>query len=133
MKRKRVDFASPSMVVKSSKRRRTDKEWVEWSVEGQVEQGIYLRQAIYLNRHFDERRRERERGLRSNNETRRRKAERDYQKYRDIAEMLIAGNPQLDRATRHRLAKEVQAELAKRGRVVSTRTISEALRPKNKV
>jgi len=133
MKRKRVDFASPSMVVKSSKRRRTDKEWVEWSVEGQVEQGIYLRQAIYLNRHFDERRRERERGLRSNNETRRRKAERDYYKYRDIAEMLSAGNPELQRATPHRLAKEVQAELIKQGRKVTARTIVKAFRLKNKV
>jgi hypothetical protein len=131
MKRKRVDFASPSMVleVKSKRRQRrgTEKEWIEAIIDAQI------RSSSNLNWHFNEQRRERERGLRSNNETRRRKAERDYQKYRDIAEMLIAGNPQLDRATRHRLAKEVQAELAKRGRVVSTRTISEALRPKNKV
>src|SRR5262249_2540897 len=70
------------------------------------------------------RRTERERGLQAKNTQRQRKAERDYQKYRDIAEVLIGGNPQLRRATRHRLAKEVQAELVKQGRgVVSARTI----------
>ena len=132
MKRKRVDFASPSMVleVKSKRRQRrgTEKEWIEAIIDAQIQS------SSYLNHHFNEQRRERERGLRSNNETRRRKAERDYQKYRDIAEMLIAGNPQLRGATYDRLAKEVQAELRRRGKgVVSARTIWEALRPKNKV
>jgi hypothetical protein len=76
----------------------------------------------------------REEGLQSQNTERQRKAERRYQEYRDIAVMLIARNLQLRRATRHRLAKEVQAELRKQGRgVVSARTIWEALRPKNKV
>jgi hypothetical protein len=80
-----------------------------------------------------ERSHKRETGIRSHNDARQSKAERDYQKYRDIAATLIAGNPQLRRATRHRLAKEVQAELRKQGRgVVSARTIWEAL-PKNKV
>jgi hypothetical protein len=72
--------------------------------------------------------------LRSANDDKRRKAERNYQEYRDIAGMLIAGNPQLRGVTYNRLAKAVQAELRKRGRgVVSARTIWEALRPKNKV
>jgi hypothetical protein len=132
MKRKRVDIASPSMVLevksKRRQRRRTEKEWIEAIIDAQIQS------SSYLNHHFNEQRRERERGLRSNNETRRRKAERDYQKYRDIAEMLIAGNPQLRGATYNRLAKEVQAELRRRGKgVVSARTIWEALRPKNKV
>jgi len=77
---------------------------------------------------------ERERGLKSHNTQRQRKAERNYQEYRDIAEMLIAGNPQLRGATYNRLAKEVRAELRRRGKgVVSARTIWEALRLKNKV
>jgi hypothetical protein len=77
---------------------------------------------------------ERSGGLRSANENKQRKAERDYQEYRDIAGTLIAENPQLRRATRYGLAKRVQAELVKRGNgVVSARTIWNALPPKNKV
>ena len=76
----------------------------------------------------------RETGIRSYNTQRQRKAERNYQEYRDIADMLRAGNPRLRGATYNRLAKGVQAELRRRGKgVVSARTIWEALRPKNKV
>jgi hypothetical protein len=69
----------------------------------------------------------------SQNTERQRKAERDYQDYSDIARRLIAGNPELQRATPHRLAKEVQAELIKQGRKVTARTIVKAFRLKNKV
>jgi len=76
----------------------------------------------------------RETGIRSHNTERQRRAERNHQKYRDIAKMLTAGNPQLREATYNRLAKEVRAELRRQGKgVVSARTIWEALRPKNKV
>ncbi len=128
MKRKRVDFASPSLVLEvKSKRRGTRKELIEGVVEAQV------RSARYLNDRFDEQRRERERGLRAQNTERQRKGEQDRQEYRNLAAVLIAANPQLRRATRNGLAQKVRAELVKRGRVVSTRTIWEALGAKNKV
>jgi hypothetical protein len=82
---------------------------------------------------LDEQQLKRERGLHSKNEARQQAAERNYQKYRGIARMLIAGNPQLRGATHNRLAKEVQAELIKRGRKVTARTIVKAFRLKNKV
>jgi hypothetical protein len=65
---------------------------------------------------LDEQQLKRERGLRSKNEARQQAAERNYQKYRDIAEMLISGNPQLRRATPHRLAEKVRDELIEQGR-----------------
>ena len=128
MKRKRIEFASPSLVLEvKSKRRRTDKELIEDIVEAQVQS------ARYLNEQRRDGERWRERGLQAKNAERQRKAERDYQEYRDIAGTLIAENPQLRRATRNQLAIRVRAELRKRGKgIVSARTIWEAL-PKNKV
>ena len=75
----------------------------------------------------------RETGIRSHNTERQRRAERNHQKYRAIAEMLIARNPELQQATQHRLAKEVEADLIKQGRKVTARTIVKAFRLKNKV
>ena len=78
---------------------------------------------------FDEQQLKRERGLRSKNEARQQAAERNYQEYRDIAQRLMARNPELQRTTPHRLAKVVQAELIKQGRKVTARTIVKAFRP----
>lgn len=61
---------------------------------------------------------------------RRRTAKTSRQKYRDIVVRLYELRPELKRATRDRLAQEVQAVLAKRGFPVSTKTILRALRPK---
>jgi hypothetical protein len=82
---------------------------------------------------WTERLHKRERGLQAKNAERRRKAEANYQKYRDIVGRLIAEDPKLRRATPNRLAKKVREELIKEGRAVSARTIWKAFRPKNKV
>jgi hypothetical protein len=118
---------------------RKEKEEFEAHTDEQQEMRLGLIRAF--NRHIElgehlaveAHRARREAGLRSANENKQRKAERDYQGYLDIARRLIDENRQLRRATPHRLAKRVQEELAKQGRGVSARTIWEALRPKNKV
>jgi hypothetical protein len=129
MKRKRADFVSPSAAldVKSSKRRLTARERLEQDFKRQIQS------ADYIHGLYDERRRERERGLRAKNTERQRKARRDYQTYRDIAERLSTENPQLRRVPQTRLAKTVQAELRKTQPPPSVRTIRRALGPKNKI
>lgn len=68
--------------------------------------------------------------LRKDNLERQEKAAKDYQLYRKIAGELIAKDPRLRRATRHRLAPLVRNELNRRGReVVSIKTIERALKP----
>jgi hypothetical protein len=76
---------------------------------------------------------ERGAGLQSVNESKRRGAARDYQKYRDTAEKLTTENPRLRRVPRHQLAKAVQAELSKTQIPPSVRTIERAFGSKNKV
>ena len=120
---KRRPFPTPAHLDPKRAKSLTNEQKIQSSFNFHMEVGEWLAVEAY--------RTERGAGLRSTNEDRQRKAERDYQKYRDIAGMLIARKPELRRATRNRLAKEVQAELVKQGRgMVSARTIWEALRPK---
>jgi hypothetical protein len=72
---------------------------------------------------------EREAGLRSGNTRRQQKAEDNRQKYLDIAEMLYRRSPRLRRASRHRLADLIRAQL-KGPDKVHIRTIERALTPK---
>jgi hypothetical protein len=144
MKRKRI---APSPLTEQEKQLReffggrlTAKERESFAAQTEEEREMLLGGLRAINRPWDlweaevRKRRDRGRGLESTNDDRRRKAERDHEKYRDTAEMLIARNPELGGATRNRLAKEVQAEWVKQGRgVVTVRTIWEALGPKNKV
>jgi hypothetical protein len=83
--------------------------------------------------YWTERLRWRERGLRDENAERQRKAERNYQEYRDIDARLIAENPQLRRASRTQRAKRVREELGKTQSPPSLRTIERAFASKNKV
>jgi hypothetical protein len=111
MKRKRVDIAHSFMATAiKSKPRGTDKELIEDIFQAQVQS------ARFAARHASEKRRKRERGLRSRNDSRRNKAKRDYQEYRDIAGQVIAESPLLRRATRHKPAQLVRDKLIEQGR-----------------
>jgi len=59
-------------------------------------------------------------------------AAEERQKYRDIILKLYEQRPELKRANRERLAREVQAVLARRGITRSTKTIKRALPPPKK-
>jgi hypothetical protein len=79
----------------------------------------------------------RESGLRAEAEKNKREAGRDREHYLDIARQLCEQDPSLRRATPHRLAQLVRAELKKQRRVsartgkpVSVRTIERALAKK---
>jgi hypothetical protein len=73
----------------------------------------------------------RERGLRIRNEAREQEAGRKGQHYWDIVRQLREQDHKLRRATRHRLAKRVRAELiSRKKRAVSIRTIERALTKK---
>jgi hypothetical protein len=63
----------------------------------------------------------RESGLRAEAEKNKREAARDREHYLDIARQLCEQNPSLRRATPHRLAQLIWAELKKQGRL-SART-----------
>ena len=120
---KRPPFPTPAHLDPKRAKTLTIEQKVQSSFNFHMEVGEWLAVEAY--------RTERGAGLRSENENRQRKAERDYQKYRDTAEMLVARKSELRRATRNRLAKEVQAELVEQGRgIVSARTIWKALRSK---
>jgi hypothetical protein len=76
----------------------------------------------------------RERGLRSRNEGRQQEAGRKGQHYRDIVRQLYEQDPKLRRATPHRLAQLVRAELLKRGKKAPhVRTLIRHFAPKTKV
>jgi hypothetical protein len=82
---------------------------------------------------WTERHRGRERKLQDKNAERQRKAESDYQTYRDIELKLCDEKPHLRRASRHRVAQAIRAELGKTQSPPSLRTIERAISPKNKV
>jgi hypothetical protein len=81
----------------------------------------------------------RERNFQDKNAERQRKAERNYQEYRDIERRLLAEGRASRRTNRDRMAQLIQAELIKDGRLnkdgkpAHTRTIKRAFSPKNKV
>jgi hypothetical protein len=57
-------------------------------------------------------------------------AQAERRKYRDIIVRLYGKKPELRRASRERLAREVKAVLARQGITKSTKTIKRALPPK---
>lgn len=122
------------MSAMAAKRRDPEKEkfiadmkrWFDWPY-AQLEAQFIKRSEL------EDKNRKRQSGILAANDMRQRRANRDYQLYREIAAGLIIRNPILGRASRNQLAKKVQEELVKqRGKLVSARTIWEALGPKNK-
>jgi hypothetical protein len=65
----------------------------------------------------------------TSNLQKKRHASANYQRYREIAERLIAEHPTLRRATRNHLAQRVRTKLLEQGEAVSARTIMRAFSP----